>query len=115
MWKARRKVFISCQVRSCSVVFLLVVQALDPDEPVLIFLALYRHTELQYQGDAGLNALPSWQVDATQGLDKRCLSVALISRNNNPGGFDIFLPSCEGVDAVVQLDEGADIPIRKGL
>ena len=41
--------------------------------------------------------------------------MALISRNNNPSGVDLFLPGRDGVDAVIQLDEGADVPLCKGL
>ena len=41
--------------------------------------------------------------------------MALISRDNNPSGVDLFLPVREGVDAVIQLDEGADVPLCKGL
>ena len=41
--------------------------------------------------------------------------MALISRDNNPSGVDLFLPGREGVDAVIQLDKGADVPLCKGL
>ena len=41
--------------------------------------------------------------------------MALISRNNNPSGVDIFLPGREGIDAVIQINKGADVPLCKGL
>ena len=41
--------------------------------------------------------------------------MALISCDNNPSGVDLFLPGREGVDAVIQLDKGADVPLCKGL